>query len=182
MIGIYKITNPINEVYVGQSRKIQRRKNEHFSDKECKHFKLKESFLKYGKENHLFEVIEECSIRLLNERERYWQDYYNVLENGLNCSLTKTNKKYPVLCIDSINRIKKANKGRVQSETEIKNRLGLKTKIVIDINTGVFYKNAEEVSILYNIKKSTLVSWLNTTKSNKTQFRYALQDGIYDKY
>ncbi|CAB4136377.1 grpIintron_endo, group I intron endonuclease [uncultured Caudovirales phage] len=182
MIGIYKITNPLGEVYVGQSRKIQRRKNEHFSNKECKHFKLKESFLRYGKEKHIFEVIEECSIKLLNERERYWQEYYNVLNIGLNCILTKTNDKYAILCKDSINRIKNKNKGRKQSEIEKTKRLGLNTKIIIDINTGVFYKDAKEVSDLYNINKSTLVSWLNTTKKNKSQFRYALDNGIYNKY
>ena len=42
------------------------------------------------------EVIEECEIGQLNERERYYQEFYNVLSvNGLNCQLVKTNdKKY----------------------------------------------------------------------------------------
>lgn len=39
-------------------------------------------------ENHLFEVIEECSIEQLNERELYWGYFYEVLgENGLNLRL-----------------------------------------------------------------------------------------------
>ena len=89
MIGIYKITNPKGEVYIGQSIDIQRRFNCHGYSKR-KNGKLNDSFLKYGKENHKFEVIEECLVELLNERERYYQDYYNVLENGLNKSLIST--------------------------------------------------------------------------------------------
>lgn len=48
---------------------------------------LNNSFKKYGYENHKFEVVEECDITILNERERYWQDYYNVLKKGLNSKI-----------------------------------------------------------------------------------------------
>jgi group I intron endonuclease len=95
MIGIYKITSPNNRVYIGQSVNIENRflsyKNLH--KRNNKLVILYRSFLKYGVENHIFEIIEECGIELLNERERYWQDHYNVLENGLNCRLTKTNDR-----------------------------------------------------------------------------------------
>lgn len=46
-------------------------------------------------------------------------------------------------------------------------------KIVIDINTGVFYDSAMQVIKLYGFKKSTFVSMLNGRKKNTTQFRYA---------
>ena len=55
--------------------------------------KLHRSFIKYGLENHIFEVIEECNIELLNKKERYWQEYYNVLVKDLNCILTKSNDR-----------------------------------------------------------------------------------------
>ena len=89
MIGIYKITSPSNRVYVGQSINIKKR----FTD--YKYLKINQtkifySIKKYGYENHKFEVIEQCSVDLLNERERYWQDFYNSVELGLNCKLTKT--------------------------------------------------------------------------------------------
>ena len=44
--------------------------------------------------NIKFEIIEQCILTQLNERERYWQDYYDVLGiNGLNCKLTETKDK-----------------------------------------------------------------------------------------
>lgn len=40
---------------------------------------------KYGWEAHKFEVIEECPIDKLDERELYWKQYYNTIIDGLNC-------------------------------------------------------------------------------------------------
>lgn len=60
MIGVYKITNPKNEMYIGQSCDIEKRFKQH-KKKPCNK-KLRESFLKYGVENHKFEVIIECEI------------------------------------------------------------------------------------------------------------------------
>ena len=68
MTGIYKITNPFNEIYVGQSKNIIRRfktyKTLNISVKT--QTKLFTSFIEYGVENHNFEVIEECEICDLN--------------------------------------------------------------------------------------------------------------------
>lgn len=91
MIGIYKITSPTNRVYIGQSVNIERRLND-YKNLNCKKQKrLFNSFKKHGFHVHIFEVIEECEIDKLNERERYWQDYYDVLnENGMNLCLTNS--------------------------------------------------------------------------------------------
>jgi group I intron endonuclease len=95
MIGIYKITSPSNRVYIGQSIHIQKRFTEYKSLRNCKEQAiLYRSLIKYGSDKHLFEVIEECEEVLLNERERYWQDYYDVLGlKGLNCKLTRTENR-----------------------------------------------------------------------------------------
>lgn len=89
MIGIYKITSPSGKVYIGQSRNIRKRFSV-YKRKKCENqIRIYNSIMKYGWDNHIFEVIEECEIELLNERERYWQDFYNVIgKNGLNCILT----------------------------------------------------------------------------------------------
>ena len=90
--GIYKIVSPSGRTYIGQSRNIIQR----FSKYKANHnsnrtqIKLSRSFDKYGIDSHTFEVIEECDFNLLNIRERFWQDFYNVLIDGLNCILTET--------------------------------------------------------------------------------------------
>lgn len=63
-------------------------KSNHNSNKT--QIRLTRSFEKYGIDTHIFEIIEECVFDLLNIKERYWQDYYNVLIEGLNCILTET--------------------------------------------------------------------------------------------
>jgi group I intron endonuclease len=94
MIGIYKITSPSGKIYIGQSIDIERRFRSYNKLSHCKQqIILYNSFIKYGVENHIFEVIEQCETIYLNERERYWQDFFDVLKKGLNCKLTNTKDK-----------------------------------------------------------------------------------------
>jgi group I intron endonuclease len=94
MIGIYKITSPTGKIYIGQSVNIEKRFSQYLR-LHCKDIKrLYRSFLKHGVDNHVFETIEECSIDLLNTRERYWQEKFNTIsKNGLNCFYVQTNEK-----------------------------------------------------------------------------------------
>lgn len=88
MIGIYKITNNINgKIYVGQSNNIQRRFLEHKNRGATSRIHVDIAIQKYGKENFSFEVIEECTIEQLNQKEMYWISYFNSVENGYNCSV-----------------------------------------------------------------------------------------------
>ena len=86
MIGIYKITNPSGNSYIGQSRDIEHKFYYYrlSSDWIKEQRKLYNSLKKYGYENHVFEVIEECSEDNINEREIYWINHFNSVINGLN--------------------------------------------------------------------------------------------------
>lgn len=89
--GIYKITSPSGRVYVGQTLDFPTR----FAKYRLLHchgqIRLFQSFKKYGVENHRFEVLEICDRDQMNCRERYYQDFYNVLTKaGLNCKLTSS--------------------------------------------------------------------------------------------
>jgi group I intron endonuclease len=94
MIGIYKITSPSGKVYIGQTIDIDKRFKT-YKGLHCENqTKLYNSLVKYGFSEHIFEIVEQCTIEELNTRERYWQDQYSVLsENGLNCILTETDSK-----------------------------------------------------------------------------------------
>jgi group I intron endonuclease len=78
--GIYSIKNKITgKVYVGQAINIKNRIAGHFKrlnagKHHCAHLQL--SYQKYGKENFIYSVLEECSKERLTEREQYWMDYY----------------------------------------------------------------------------------------------------------
>lgn len=85
MHGIYIITSLVNrKVYIGQSTDIESR---WLSHKEAlrgnKHQNqyLQNSWNKYGEENFIFSVLEECSEDKLTEREQYWIDYYGGINS-----------------------------------------------------------------------------------------------------
>lgn len=85
--GVYKITSPSGRVYVGSSIDIAER-IKHYIQLDCKaQIKLYSSFLKYGVDTHLFEVLEVCPIENLFKLERHYGELYNVLTTGLNLSL-----------------------------------------------------------------------------------------------
>lgn len=112
MIGIYRITNPKGKVYVGQSIHVELRW-QNYKNLNCKwQHRLFNSLKKYGTENHTFEIIEECLEGELNTRERYWQDYYDVLEKGLNCRLTRTEDKSGRQSEETKKRQSEAKKGK----------------------------------------------------------------------
>ena len=85
MIGIYKITNLINgRVYIGQSINIERRKKEHLNNNNYNTSEIDKAIKNEGKDNFSFEIIEECKKEELNEREKYWIDYYDSFNKGYN--------------------------------------------------------------------------------------------------
>lgn len=86
--GIYKIENKINhKVYIGQSINIERRWQAHLSPSQYHNTILQAAFDKYGKNNFIFSILEECDKEQLNEREQYWINYYDSYKHGYNMTL-----------------------------------------------------------------------------------------------
>lgn len=121
MIGIYKIISPTNKIYIGQSIDIYKRWCTYYqlNSKTKRQPKLYRSFKKYGVKTHTFEIIENCSIGLLNERERHWQEYYNSINLGLNCIYQETNYKKRKVSQQTRDKIRKANLGKKPNKETI---------------------------------------------------------------
>lgn len=85
--GIYKITEiETGKCYVGQAANLADRWKQHIkrgvgADAPTRN-KLYPAMIAAGPENFTFEVIEECTRALLDEREDYWQDYFKAKEFG----------------------------------------------------------------------------------------------------
>lgn len=114
--GIYKITNLVNQkIYIGSAVNVRKRLNLHRSSLNLnKHDNvyLQRAWNKYGLGNFKFEMIEECPIDKLIEREQLYIDWFKpqyniriVAENNsglvhtkevkLKISLSKRGKKRP---------------------------------------------------------------------------------------
>lgn len=84
MIGIYKITNKLNDkVYIGQSVDINARWRQHINAKD--NYAIHNAIKKYGKENFSFEILLECPAEMLNVWERDMIALYDCISpNGYN--------------------------------------------------------------------------------------------------
>ena len=209
--GIYKITSPTGKIYIGQSTNIQKRWTD-YKKKNCKRQpRLFQSFKKHGVENHTFEIVELCSVEMLNKRERHFQEKHNVIgRKGLNCVLTDTNEKPRIYSdeirkkmsdnrkgkntgennhnfgtklseqrkqwlkflntgkkySDSVNKSKGRKGRKVTKETREKMSIasmgrneGLKnklSKILIDLETGIFYESMNMYCEIHNENHSTM--------------------------
>lgn len=98
--GIYKITNLKNgKVYVGQSKNIFKRREQHFIALRRGRHENKEMQADYKTDYRYFrwDVIEFCDVWLLNDREKYWIDHLQTYSpNGYNVGWTPYKRKTTV--------------------------------------------------------------------------------------
>jgi len=91
--GIYKIENPKGSIYIGQSKNVDERISRYKKLQCCKfQLLLYRSFLKYGIENHNFEILERGNFTKeeLNNLENKYIKQYNSFRklNKLGMNLT----------------------------------------------------------------------------------------------
>lgn len=201
MIGIYKITNPNGKIYIGQSININRRFKE-YEKLLCKDSKkLYYSFLKYGVENHKFEILEICNIDILEERETYYILNLKTQKKGLNIKLgskppwsgkkrpehskwlkengsglkykrTKFHKESKSLNMKNI-----WNKDRDNICKKISNnKIGKGLKPIICIENGQCFKSIKECSEIMGISKGSICSFV------KGKYKYPLLKGLSFRY
>ena len=183
MSGIYKITNPKCKVYIGQSvNPIQRLS--HYKRFDCKEQpKIYNSLKKYGIESHTFEVIHFCSVQELNDFERYYQELYNVIKNGLNCRLTITNDRSGFFSDETKLKMSIAQKGRfVSEESKLKMSNSRKgTRLGIE-NTFYNKKHSKESRLKMSNSRKGIRLGLENNKSqiildkNTGVFYYSVND------
>jgi len=153
IVGIYKITNPEGHCYIGQSIDILKRFENHKKRIHTNKF-LSDSILKYGIENHNFEILEECDYEYLNIREKFYISIYKEKTFIFNSESALTDKT-------------KAQR------SETKKRVStLKT---ILFNSGM---SQEAFAKKVGVKKRTLQEQLSKDNTIKHSFEYARKLGL----
>lgn len=163
MIGIYKITNMVNnKVYIGQSVNIAQRWKAHRTrpyQPHCEQYEqpLYRAIRKYGLDQFIFEVIEECNPEELNEKEVAWIQFYDA---------TNSSKGYNL------------GLGGYEAVPQKINQTIAQEIIALLKNTELTQK---EIALQYNISQR-LVSGINIgqfwTQSNQT---YPIRHSIQNK-
>ena len=173
--GIYKITNPNNEIYIGQSSNINKRWQTYKRLKDVTtQPKLYESLKKYGWENHKFEILEITDDK--NEKEKYYISFYDSYVKGLNSS--------------------SKNKGPSSHSLETRKKIGLKNRILKPNSGGKGKSKPHSKEHKQNISKSLIgrkqseqhkLNRSNSTKGHrntpgKIVIQYDLNMNIINEY
>jgi group I intron endonuclease len=158
MIGIYKITNPEGKIYIGKSLNIECR-FEQYKNISCKEQPLiLESLKKYGWFNHTFEIIEICDKKIINEKEKYWINYFSCNDKGLNCFITSnTTWKYP----ENAKKIKSEKMKKLWENNKHNGRGKIKIK---NVETGEIYSSIKEATEKLNISFTKIYKYLGEAK------------------
>ena len=100
--------------------------------------------MKYGGENFNFEIIEECNIDNIDDRERYWIDFYKKKNGVYNIESGGNNHKK----LDKETKLKISKKlKQLWRNNDFYNKmLENNMKQVICINTGKIYKSIKEAA------------------------------------
>lgn len=88
LCGIYKITNPVGRVYIGQSKDCEKRLRQYSRSPSPAQVKLYRSIKKYGWDAHTFEIVGYCEPRQdwLDDMERKFIALFNTFNSpgGMN--------------------------------------------------------------------------------------------------
>lgn len=159
IIGIYKITSPSGKIYIGQSTNIINRfiTYEKYPCRYNSQRKLFNSIQKYGWDNHIKEILEECPESYLNELETWWKLYYNSVEDGLNCGYWDTGGG--IRSEETRQRIKNKWKNKPQHEKDATN----KNRSISMIKR--YSKMSEDEKLV--IKQRNINAWANKSDEEK---------------
>lgn len=166
---IYKYTNLINnKIYIGQTKQtLEQRHKKHLqqlSDNTYFHRAIK----KYGVDNFSLELIEDnIPFNKLDEREKYWIDYYNSFyTTGKGYNLTQGGQwgsGTQILTLTQVDEIKNLIINSNQSFEKIGSQYGVTLYCISDINRG---KTFHDDTLCYPLREAPERSVLDDDKIN----------------
>lgn len=205
---IYKIEHKVNHmIYIGQTyRTFNERLAEHLKTK--RNYHVDNALRKYGVQNFYLDVLEEVEDNLLDERERYWIEFYDCVspkgynntyggEGGKMSEHTKQKisnslkgrfvgelnpmfgKPSPMRGKVGAMRGKKHSKETIQKIIE--SRTGENSCVarpVICLETGVYFISAKQASEEMGISRSSLSCALRGKQKTAGGYHWIFSDDV----
>lgn len=205
---IYKIEHKVNHmIYIGQTyRTFNERLAEHLKTK--RNYHVDNALRKYGVQNFYLDVLEEVEDNLLDERERYWIEFYDCVspkgynntyggEGGKMSEHTKqkisnslkgrfVGELNPMFGKPSPMRGKVgAMKGKKHSKETIQKIIESRTgenscvaRPVICLETGVYFISAKQASEEMGISRSSLSCALRGKQKTAGGYHWIFSDDV----
>lgn len=107
--GIYKITSPSGNIYIGQSEDIIFRMSYYRHSIRMNQPRLCKSIRKYGFDSHSVEIIKTCTKEQLNYFEKYFIEYYDTFNTDHGMNMTPGGDSKIAFSDATINRISGKN-------------------------------------------------------------------------
>ena len=182
IVGIYKITCKKNgKIYIGQSKDIKRRFNQHRTQTSNKNLKADTEL--YGIDEFVFEILEECTVEELTAREDYYLDTlkpeYNILLEGRPVFVSdetrarqrkaKLGKK---LTPEHCKNISVSNTGKKKSEEACRKHF----KAVRCIETGQIFDSIQQAADFVGISYNSISAAVHGRRQSSAGFRWEFVD------
>lgn len=169
MIGIYKITNKVNnKVYIGQSVNIEQRWKDHRTrafqvDEEYINNHLYRSIRKYGLINFTFEILEECDKEELDSKEIKWIDYFDSTNSQKGYNKTKGGSSAVTISKLTDEQVLEIYNLLLNS-TLTQNEIAIKYNVSVGLISGINHgTNRAQVGYTYPLRK---IKEFNKQKTN----------------
>ena len=199
LCGIYLIKNLINnKIYIGQSKNIKRRIQEHLRSAQPEKYSIKSerdlktpihlAMRKYGIENFSVNVLEKCAEEQLDTEEQYWISLLQANNSSIGYNLTEGGQKNFILSGEKhsqakltqleVIEIKKLLKNTTLTLSEISKKFhNISNSTLSMINQGKIWNEKNEI---YPLRKTYYGS--KGEKNPRAKFTDELVNEIRLKY
>jgi hypothetical protein len=173
MCGIYCIENLINgKKYVGQSINIEERIKHHKAQLNSEisthhNAHLQNAWDKYGEENFNFYILEECTEDELDDKEKYWSEFYKVYDTNSGYALKTAGRGIGSRIISEETRKKMSISSSRYKISELAHIKAIEVNSIPVVQLTLFgecvscYSSSAEASRTTGINESTINSCCN---------------------